>query len=63
METETTIRVCWEFADGSYGYRDCATLEDAEHLARNQFPDARVWIGDEMVQQGFISTDDMSWLY
>lgn len=63
METTKTCRVSWEFADGSCGYRDYATMAEADHVAMNLHPDARVWIGSEMVQQGFIAADDVSWMY
>jgi hypothetical protein len=50
--------VSWEWPDGSGGYIEFDTLEDAENAA-DALPDGcRVWLGPLMVRQGYIAADD-----
>ncbi|TDG05102.1 hypothetical protein E1N52_27085 [Paraburkholderia guartelaensis] len=55
---EEKFRVSWEFADGLYGYRDFPDYESAWAFSLKVDLTARVWIGSEQVQQGFIASDD-----
>lgn len=56
-----TIVVCWEFMDGSCRAVDCDDDDEAHELATyicEQHTNARVWIGESLVQRGFIAADE-----
>lgn len=53
--------ICCEFADGSYFTAD-GSLADAMLIAADH-PSARVWYGDDQIQQGFVASDDVSGMY
>lgn len=58
-----SVILSWEYADGSGGQCECADAEQAHDRAREIPGDARVWVGDEQVRQGFIAPDDVSWMW
>ena len=56
--------VSWEYMDGSCGERHFGgDYAGAEQFARNEFAGqpVRVWLGGDIVQQGFIAADDRDW--
>lgn len=55
---EEKIRVSCEFADSICGYRDFPDYESAWAFSFRVDLTARVWIGAEQVQQGFIAADE-----
>lgn len=57
------VRVCWEYSDGSGAIRVCATSEEAYALFRRLPAEARVWVDDIQMQQGFVAADDTSWMF
>ncbi len=58
--SDTSERVVsWEWSDGSCGQQEYATPDEARRVvdALSGMP-VRVWIGDDVVQQGFIASDE-----
>lgn len=52
--------VSWGYSDGSGGWHDFDTHEEAYQFARPFFGDPlRIWINDEQIQQGFLAADDI----
>lgn len=52
--------VSWEYMDGSTGWHDFDTHEEAFQYARPFIGEVgmRMWINDEMVNRGFIADDE-----
>lgn len=47
------VRVSWEFRSGTTGFVDCDTPESAKLIVADLRPDSRVWVGAELVQDGW----------
>ena len=54
------IILSWEYSDGSCGSCECASYELAVDAAHQIGGEARTWVGDEMVQRGFVASDEHS---
>ena len=51
--------VAWEYPDGSGGWHDFDTNEEAYQYARPFFGDPlRIWINDDIVNYGFLASDE-----
>jgi hypothetical protein len=51
--------VSWEYTDGSGGWHDFDTHEEAYQYAKPFFGEPlRVWINDDIVNRGFIAADE-----
>lgn len=57
------MRVSWEWPDGSGSYEDFSGVREAENAAFNLPDECRVWIGDDVVRQGWVSTDDQQRMF
>ena len=57
---DTMKTVCWEFPDGSSSEFECDDdyAHDEGMAICAAFPSARVWVGGEIVQRGFIAADE-----
>lgn len=47
------LRVSWKFRSGGGGHVDCSTPEWAQLIVADLRPDARVWVGEKLVQDGW----------
>ncbi len=51
--------VAWEYMDGSGGWHDFDTEDEAYQYARPLFGESmRIWINDQIVNAGFIAGDE-----
>lgn len=46
-------RVSWQFRSGASGFVDCSSPEAARLIVADLRPDSRVWVGGQLVQDGW----------
>lgn len=57
----TDALIAWEFQDGSGSYANVPQSEVGTAVASLAAAGARVWVDDELVERGWIASDEYGW--